>query len=188
MAQEEYRKALALQPYNWVLLNEMANFLIFRLRGDQEDSYGGVKAGVDLAKLALAQNPTCSAELWSTLGDGLYEWGRYAEARSAYQKALAVNDKDVRARFNLAFVHIKERDYAAALAVIAEALALDKMGQYRERLLQKQQEALALLAAQNQQEYLLLINLVSRHAPPADRWRKPNHGWHRWAPITDGPK
>jgi hypothetical protein len=39
------------------------------------------------------------------------------------------------------------------------------MGQYREGLLRKQQEALALLARRQQQEYLLLINLVSKHAP-----------------------
>ena len=47
--------------------------------------------------------------------------------------------------------------------MIAEALALDKTGQHRERLLQKQQEVLALLGQRNQQEYLLPINLVSRY-------------------------
>ena len=45
--------------------------------------------------------------------------------------------------------------------MIAEALALDKTGEYRERLLQKQQEVLALQAQQHQQAYLRLINLVS---------------------------
>src|SRR5262249_53627511 len=40
-----YREALGLQPYNWVLLNEVALFLIFSLRD--------VKAGVDLARVAL---------------------------------------------------------------------------------------------------------------------------------------
>jgi Flp pilus assembly protein TadD len=60
------------------------------------------KAGIDLAKVALALNPACSSDLWNTLGDGLFEYGRYAEARSAYHKALEVNDADVRARYNLA--------------------------------------------------------------------------------------
>ena len=54
---------------------------------------------------AVALNPTCSAELWNALGDALYEWGRTEEARSAYEKALAVNGADVRARYNLAWVH-----------------------------------------------------------------------------------
>jgi len=40
-----------------------------------------------------------------TLGcDALFEWGRTAEAKSAYLRALAINPEDVRARFNLAFV------------------------------------------------------------------------------------
>jgi Flp pilus assembly protein TadD len=77
-------------------LNEVAMFLIFSLRD--------VKAGVDLARLALGLNPNCSADLWSTLGDGLFEWGRTAEAQSAYAKALRVNESDVRARYNLAWV------------------------------------------------------------------------------------
>src|SRR5205807_5392722 len=107
---------------------------------------------------------TCSAELWNALGDALYEFGRTAEAGSAYEKALSVNATDVRARFNLAWVHTREKDFPAALARIAEALALDKTGEYRERLLQKLQEALALLTRRHQQEYLLLINLVSKYA------------------------
>ena len=66
--------------------------------------------------------------------------------------------------YNLAWVHTRERDYPAALMRIAEALALDKTGEYRERLLQKQQEVLGRLAQRHQQEYLLLINLVSKYA------------------------
>src|SRR5690606_34973082 len=73
LALADYREALERQPYNWVLLNEIAMFLIFNFRD--------LKLGIDLAKLALAQNPTCSAELWNTLGDGLFEFGRLAEAR-----------------------------------------------------------------------------------------------------------
>ena len=71
-----YNEALKLQPGNWVLLNEISSFLTFQLRD--------VKAGIDMAKAALSLNPTLSADLWNTLGDGLYEWGRTAEARSAY--------------------------------------------------------------------------------------------------------
>lgn len=113
-------------------------------------------------------NPTCSAELWNTLGDGLYTWGRIAESKSAYYKALAINPTDVRGRFNLAFVHIQEKNYPAALGRIAEAFGYDKMGEYRDRLLQKQQEALMRLAGRHQQEYLTLINLVSRYAKKED--------------------
>ncbi len=151
-----YREALAQQPRNWVLLCEVSQFLTFQL--------GDPKAGADMAKVALALNPTCSAELWNALGDALYEFGRTEEARSAYEKALTVNAADVRARHNLAWVHTRLKDYPQALNRIAQALALDKIGQYRQQLLQKQQEVLALQTRRHQQEYLLLINLVSKGA------------------------
>jgi tetratricopeptide (TPR) repeat protein len=156
LASGYYQEALRRQPRNWVLLNEVSMFLTFSMRDP--------KAGANLAKIALQLNPTCSAELWSTLGDALYEWGRTAEARGAYEKALAVNAADVRARFNLAWVHVREKNFDAALKRIAEAFTLDKTGEYRERLLQKLQEVLGHVAQRHQQEYLLLINLVSRFA------------------------
>jgi tetratricopeptide (TPR) repeat protein len=163
LAAGSYREALKGQPWNWVLLNEVAMFLIFSLRD--------VRAGVELARAALRLNPACSAELWSTLGDGLFEWGRTEEAASAYRKALRVNESDVRARYNLAWVYQRQRDFPAALAVLAEALALDKTGEYRERLLHKQAEVLGGLEGRNRQEYLLMLNLVSKHARPLDRDR-----------------
>jgi tetratricopeptide (TPR) repeat protein len=154
MAASLYREALRRQPRNWVLLSEISNFVTFSLRDP--------KAGADMAKLAIKLNPACSSDLWCTLGDALFEWGRTAEARSAYHKALAINPNDVRARFNLAFVHTRDKNYRAALAMIADALALDKTGQYRERLLQKQAEVLQLVTLKNQQEFLLMVNLVSK--------------------------
>jgi hypothetical protein len=87
-----------------------------------------------------------------------------AEARCAYEKALSVNAADVRARYNLAWAHTREKEYPAALQRIAEALALDKTSEYRDRLLQKQQEVVARQTQRHQQEYLLLINLVSKYA------------------------
>jgi tetratricopeptide (TPR) repeat protein len=116
--------------------------------------------------VALALNPTCSSELWNVLGDGLFEYGRYPEARSAYLKALKVNASDVRARYNLAWVYHREKNFPAALEKIAEGLSLDKMGQYRERLLQKQAEVIAQQMQRHQTEYLLLVNLVSKYAAP----------------------
>ena len=149
-----YRQGLERQPRNWVVLSEISGFLTFSLRDP--------KAGADMAKLALKLNPACSSDLWCTLGDALFEWGRTAEAKSAYLRALKINPSDVRARFNLAFVHTHEKNYLTALIRIAEALGLDKSGQYRERLLQKQAEVLQLAAIKNQAEYLRMVNLVSK--------------------------
>jgi tetratricopeptide (TPR) repeat protein len=161
LASSYYQQALKCQPGNWVLLSEVAQFLIFSLRD--------VRAGIDLAKVALALNPTCSSELWNILGDGLFEFGRYPEARSAYLEALEVNNSDVRARYNLAWVYQREKNYPRALEKIAEGLSLDKMGQYRDRLLQKQSELVAQQVQRHQTEYLLLVNLVSKYAAPQTR-------------------
>jgi len=157
-----YQEALKRQRRNWVLLNEVSLFLTFSLRNP--------KAGVDMAKFALTLNPACSSELWNTLGDGLFEWGRFAEAQSAYERAIRVNDSDVRARYNLAWVHQATGHYEQALLALAEAMALDKTGEYAERLSQKQAEVRAQLARRHQQEYLRMVNLVSRSArPEADK-------------------
>ena len=147
MALDEKHQALERQPRNWVLLNEIAMFLTFSLRD--------LKAGIDMAKMALALNPTCSAELWNTLGDGLFEFGRTEEARSAYLKALDVNESDVRARYNLAWCYAREKNFPAALDMISQALALDKTGEYRERLTQKLSEVMQQVGLRHQQEYLL---------------------------------
>ena len=74
-----------------------------------------------------------------------------------------------RSQYNLAWVHTRERNYGAALASIAEALSLDKTGEFRDRLLQKQQEVLNRLSLRHQQEYLLLVNLVSKYAKQGDK-------------------
>jgi len=42
-----------------------------------------------------------------------------------------------------------KRTFAAALEMIFQALSLDKTGEYRDRLLHKQQEVLAQLAQRN---------------------------------------
>jgi tetratricopeptide (TPR) repeat protein len=166
MAADSYRQAMKEQPGNWVLLNEVSMFLTFTMRDP--------KAGADMAKTALALNPTCSAELWNTLGDAHYAYGQFAEARSAYLKAMQVNSTDVRARFNLMWVYMHEKNFPAGLDMFAQAMALDKTGEYRDRLLQKLNELLTLLNLRNQEEFLLLRNLVSKYAKPDDDKPKPD--------------
>jgi tetratricopeptide (TPR) repeat protein len=152
----QYRVALERQPCSWVLMNEVAHFLTIGLRS--------LKSGLEMAKAALRQNPGCSPDLWNTLGDCLFEMGRFQEARLAFERALAISADDVRGRYNLAFVHVQAREYDHALGRIAEALARDKSGAYHERLLQKQKEVLTLLAQQNQRSYLGQADRISATA------------------------
>ena len=160
MALGSYGAALHDQPYNWVLMNEIAQFLTFAL--------GDCKAGADMAKAALSANPTCSSELWNTLGDALFAWGRIEESKQAYRRALQINENDVRGRMNLAWVYDREKAYPDALRMIAEGLALDHGGQYRESLLQKQQEVLQHLAVRQRREAMLVANRIN--APPPNNW------------------
>jgi tetratricopeptide (TPR) repeat protein len=151
-AVRSYREALERQPFNWVLLNEVAHFLTFTL--------GKPRQGADMAKAGLGLNPL-SADLWNTLGDALFEWGRVTQAREAYLRAVQLNESDPRARYNLAWVYAAEKNYPVALRKIAEAFTLDRTGEYHERLLQKQSEILARLKQRNRQEMLRHANRIS---------------------------
>jgi tetratricopeptide (TPR) repeat protein len=154
-----YRKALERQPRNWQLIREVALFLTFTLRSPA--------VGLELTRLGLTLNPTCSPDLWNAHGDCLFALNRFEESRQAYLRALELNPADVCARYNLAWVLIRNRDYAGALHLIAEALALDKSGTYHERLLQKQNEVLNRLAHRHQQEYQFMLNRITTY--PARR-------------------
>jgi tetratricopeptide (TPR) repeat protein len=145
-----YRQALERQPCNWLLLGEVARFVTFALHSPA--------SGVALARQALALNPACSADLWNTLGDGLFALGRLEEARRAFLKALRINPNDVRAHYNLAFVHCQRQEWDLALAAIARGLALDGAGEYRDGLLQKQAEVLGQIANRQQRDLFLMAN------------------------------
>jgi tetratricopeptide (TPR) repeat protein len=139
-------------------MNEVAHFLTFSVRDPL--------AGAEMARAALACNPACSADLWNMLGDSLFELGRVEESRQAFLRALRINPDDARAHYNLTFVHLRAREYEAALRRVAEALALDRPGTYRDRLLQTQSEVLAQLARRHQQESLRTANRVSARPDP----------------------
>jgi tetratricopeptide (TPR) repeat protein len=170
-----YRQALEQQPLGWVLMSEVARFLTFTLQSPQ--------AGLALARDALALNPACSPELWNTFGDALFVLGRIDEARFAFRRALKINPQDVRAHYNLTFVHVQEKDYAQALHTIAQGLALDAAGEYREGFLQKQNEVLGRLTARYQQEARLLANRTNT-CPVAP---KPDSGGPGPRPATSIP-
>jgi tetratricopeptide (TPR) repeat protein len=171
-----FRKALEREPYNWMLLREVAAFLTFTLHHPA--------AGLAMAEAALRLNPACSADLWNTLGDSLFALGRVEAARQAYRRALRVNPGDVGARYNLSWVLLHDKDYAAGLHMIAEALALDKLGEYRERLLQKQAEILGHLAQRNQLEFQLLANRSRKYPFPAVREAGGGDAGKRPTPTT----
>lgn len=154
-------EALERQPYNWLLMGEVAKVLTFSLR-DHE-------AGLEMAKSALTLNPSFSADLWNTLGDALFCLARYMEARDAFVRALEADRTDVRARYNLAWVFLQENNFASALQAIADGLLNDGNGEYHDRLLEKQTEAITRLAQRNQLKQRLRADLISRRTGTTPR-------------------
>jgi tetratricopeptide (TPR) repeat protein len=167
-----YRIALERTPWDWLVILEAANFLTFGLK----DS----RAGAELARAGLELNPCCSPELWNAYGDALFSLGQIDRSRDAYERALAVNVDDVQARYNLAWVFLHKKEHSEALRVIAEALARDWRGTFRDRLFQKQAEVLADLGRRTQQEMQTLMNRVSlypRSPDDRDTESKPRPNW-----------
>jgi tetratricopeptide (TPR) repeat protein len=170
-----YGMALEQQPYNWVLMNEVAHFLTYPLRDPA--------AGLEMAKAALACNPSCSADLWNALGDSLFSLDRIEEAGQAFRRAMQINPNEVRARYKLACVYQRKQDLSTALGLIAAGFALDKAGVYRQGFLQKQSEILTQLAERNQLERQFTANRISqRHA-----WSSPDEA-HPDDRISEAPK
>jgi tetratricopeptide (TPR) repeat protein len=143
VALSAFYEALSRQPDNWVLMGEIADFLTFKLKI--------YPAGLEMAKAGLEQNPI-SPDLWNTFGDCLFYLKREDEAHTAFLRALQLNPADVRARYNLSFTFSQKNNPVAALRAIGEGLALDKNGEYRERLLQKQSEILGQLQRRQQEQ------------------------------------
>jgi tetratricopeptide (TPR) repeat protein len=141
----QYRQALVEQPFNWVLMLDVSNLLTYAL--------GNPKGGLEVVRVALRHNPGCTADLWNVQGNCLFWLGRLAEARLSYERALAINPDDVRARYNLSFVHVAAREFHQALVRLAEGLALDQVRGFRQAMLQQQAEVLGLLDQQTMRHF-----------------------------------
>jgi Tfp pilus assembly protein PilF len=147
-----YRRVLADEPWNWMALNETAECLLYSFQQPQ--------AALDLARASAAINPLYP-DVWNIHGDCLFALGRYEEAESAFEQALCVHPEDVRARYNLVQCYSRRRDFAGSFRTIAEGLALDRRGHYRERLLQRQSELLSEMSRIQEQRHRLLADKFS---------------------------
>lgn len=147
-----YREALERQPYNWVLLGEVARLVSAGLHEHE--------AGLELAQRALAINPV-SAELWNTVGDCLVYLERLDEAERAFREALRLSPHDAGAEYSLIHILIRKNEPEAALRLIAKTFVDDRTGEYRERLIQRQGEILSRLDHVKQQRAQTLVDRFS---------------------------
>lgn len=128
-----FMKAHGHAPRCWHVIERHASFCLSHLKDFQ--------AAHDLAETGLRLHPHYPS-LWNVKGDALYELKQFAEAGGCYRRAIAINPREVRGRLNLVYVHLETGRYPEALAVLAEALALDREGDFRDALLDKQRQVL----------------------------------------------
>jgi tetratricopeptide (TPR) repeat protein len=141
-----FQIALARSPRDWQLIGNVAEFVGLQL--------GEHTAGAELARSALEINPWFSALLWNILGDCLFGMNEREQAHQAYLQALQIDPDDVRTHFNLSFTSWHKGDLRQALLEIAEAIAADGAGSYRERLLAQQRQIMdAVITRRNEEEH-----------------------------------
>jgi tetratricopeptide (TPR) repeat protein len=102
--------------------------------------------------------------LWNVFGDALYALERFPEAHEAYLNAARLETRDVRTNLNLGYSNAQLGNYQAALEAIARGLANDRMGIFRERLMEKQLQILTVVQAGQASEQEWLARRASRLA------------------------
>jgi len=151
-----YREAHQRQPYNWVLLGEIARFML-AMQGDP-------RAAAEIAALALDLNPL-DPGLWNLVGDSHFAQGNHAEARRSFERALSLYPGDARTRLNLVYSLVKANELEGALRMIAEGLAADTDGELHTRLLERQAEILAEMARRREQRRGKLVDRLTGPDP-----------------------
>jgi hypothetical protein len=127
-------RSLDEEPSNWILLAKAAAVTAY-VRRDYEVAQALAQRGLELNPIA--------PELWNVLGDCALHQREVDRALVYFERAVAIDPREVRARLNIAFGLMVTRRYQEALTVIDEALALDdgrlarRLQAQRERICQR---------------------------------------------------
>jgi tetratricopeptide (TPR) repeat protein len=131
-AAAELERALAAAPWDWTLHERAAPLFAYLLK-DRD------RATV-LAHQGLGLNPL-STGLWNVLGDCELHRRRLTESLQCFARAMELNPREVRGRYNASYPLAAMGDLAGALRMIDDALPFDD-GAYRERLLRRRERIL----------------------------------------------
>jgi tetratricopeptide (TPR) repeat protein len=122
-AMDLYKKALQLDPNNWVAANNLAYLIV----ENAEDSPGGNVGDIDVA-LSLAQTARRlrpeMAETADTLAWVYYHKNEYEEARDLLESALQTYPNDASIHLHLGMTYSKLNDKADAQLHLKKAAAL----------------------------------------------------------------
>jgi len=132
-----YRNAIDLNPRDWQLMGEAAEFVATQLKD--------FATGLELAREALALNPWYSPWLWNVLGECLASLQHPAEAHECYLQAHRIHPNDAQTNLKLAQSWLGLGDPQRSLEAVARGLASDTNAMFRHALLDQQQEAIAAL-------------------------------------------
>ncbi len=150
-ARANYREALAIQPRNWAIMDEVASVFLM-----MTEDYA---AAIEMTDLGLAQNPVAPG-LWRARGEALLALGRNAEARTALEHLKALVPSLPSTWRALAELEHSDGNHVAALNAIAMGLGFDKACEEQEELLQVQQRVLTAMAAREHQNLMARANQV----------------------------
>ncbi len=128
-----YLQALARDPQNWALMQEITLRLLLPA--------GEAQAAADMARAGLALNPL-SPDLWRALAEADLACDRIEDARTAAARAADLAPRNIEAQMIVARVALAQGDHGAALQAIARGLANDREAEARDELLALQQQVL----------------------------------------------
>ncbi len=148
-ARSFYRQALAEQPDNWAIMEEVASFLLLATKENE--------AALDMVQQGLARNPL-SPGLWLARGEAFLALERRDEARAAIEHLIMLAPGLASSWRALAELELQDGNHLAALDAVASGLKNDRDCDEQEELLQIQSKILAAKAEREHQTLLAGAN------------------------------
>ncbi len=148
-ARSQYRQALAAQPRNWVIMEEVASGLLTMIRE--------YKAAIEMADQGLARNPLAPG-LWLVKAEANLALGDPVAARKAVERLLELTPTLAPSWRVLAELECDAGNHCATLDAVAAGLKQDLDGEEQDELLQIQSRALAGIIAREHQNLMARAN------------------------------
>ncbi len=149
IARQLYGKAMALQPNNWSLAEEVAELLLLGAK-DYKDA-------ISLAEFGLSLNPL-APNLHRIIAQARYHLEDIPGAASAISTCLRLSGASPQSRLLQAQIQVESDEIEGALISIAKGLAMDKEADQREALVQLQNEILVSISKTAGEDLLADVN------------------------------